>query len=136
MTDYLLDTNILIRCLRKTVGYRELLTTLAASDWLTISAMTRFEVIRGMRDHERESTFDLLNSLETLTVSAEIADAAGEIVRTGRTKGFSHEDADAVIAATAMQHNLALVTTNARHFSMHNLVVYEANAVGKITLRE
>ncbi|HNQ95919.1 MAG TPA: PIN domain-containing protein [Anaerolineales bacterium] len=136
MTDYLLDTNILIRCLRKTVGYRELLTTLAASDWLTISAMTRFEVIRGMRDHERESTFDLLNSLETLTVSAEIADAAGEIVRTGRTKGFSHEDADAVIAATAMQHNLALVTTNARHFSMHNLVVYEADAVGKITLRE
>lgn len=136
MTDYLLDTNILIRCLRKTVGYRELLTTLAASDWLTISAMTRFEVIRGMRDHERESTFDLLNSLETLTVSAEIADAAGEIVRTGRTKGFSHEDADVVIAATAMQHNLALVTTNARHFSMHNLVVYEANAVGKITLRE
>lgn len=136
MTDYLLDTNILIRCLRKTVGYRELLTTLAASDWLTISAMTRFEVIRGMRDHERESTFDLLNSLETLTVSAEIADAAGEIVRTGRTKGFSHEDADVVIAATAMQHNLALVTTNARHFSMHNLVVYEADAVGKITLRE
>lgn len=136
MTDYLLDTNILIRCLRKTVGYRELLTTLAASDWLTISAMTRFEVIRGMRDHERESTFDLLNSLETLTVSAEIADAAGEIVRTGRTKGFSHEDADAVIAATAMQHNLALVTTNARHFPMHNLVVYEADAVGKITLRE
>lgn len=136
MTDYLLDTNILIRCLRKSNGYRELLTTLAASDWLTISAMTRFEIIRGMRDHEREATFNLLNSLETLVVSADIADMAGEIVRTGRTKGFSHEDADAIIAATAIQQNLALVTTNAKHFSMHNLIVYEADKVGKITLRE
>ena len=136
MTDFLLDTNILIRCLRKTEGYNNLLATLAVSDWLTISAMTRFEIIRGMRDHERDATFNFLNSLETLVVSADIADAAGEIVRTGRTKGFSHEDADAIIAATAIQHNLALVTTNAKHFSMHNLVVYEADTVGNITLRE
>ena len=136
MTDFLLDTNILIRCLRKTEGYNQLLATLAASDWLTISAMTRFEIIRGMRDHERDATFNLLNSMETLVVSADIADAAGEIVRTGRTKGFSHEDADAIIAATAIQQNLALVTTNAKHFSMHNLVVYEADKVGNITLRE
>jgi len=136
MTDFLLDTNILIRCLRKTEGYNQLLATLAASDWLTISAMTRFEIIRGMRDHEREATFNLLNSMETLVVSADIADAAGEMVKAGRTKGFSHADADAVIAATAMQHGLALVTTNAKHFSMHNLVVYEADSVGQITLRE
>ena len=118
MTDFLLDTNILIRCLRKTEGYNNLLATLAVSDWLTISAMTRFEIIRGMRDHERDATFNFLNSLETLVVSADIADAAGEIVRTGRTKGFSHEDADAIIAATALTHTLTLITRNTDDFKM------------------
>lgn len=136
MTDYLLDTNILIRYLRRSNGYDALLSSLAESDWLCISVLTRFEVVRGMRDHEREATFDLLNSFESLVVSTEIADAAGELVRSGQKRGFSIGEADALIAATAMQQNLALVTTNAKHFSMHNLIVFEADEAGNITLRE
>ena len=136
MTDYLLDTNILIRYLRKSKGYDNLLSSLAESDGLCISVVTRFEVVRGMRDHEREATFGLLNSFESLVVSTEIADAAGELVRSGQTQGFSIGAADALIAATAMQQNLALVTTNAKHFSMHNLIVFEADEAGNITLRE
>jgi predicted nucleic acid-binding protein len=136
MSDYLLDTNILILYLRKTPGYYELLDTLAADDTLYISAITRLEIIRGMRDREREATFDILDSLETIEISIEIADKAGELIRTWRTQGVVLEDADALIAATALEHGLALVTTNAKHFSMPDLVVYQADNLGKLTLRE
>jgi predicted nucleic acid-binding protein len=136
MSDYLLDTNILILYLRKTSGYLELLDTLAADDTLYISAITRLEIIRGMRDREREATFDVLDSLETIEISIEIADKAGELIRTWRTQGVVLEDADALIAATALEHGLALVTTNAKHFSMPDLVVYQADEQGKLSLRD
>lgn len=136
MSDYLLDANILILYLRKTAGYYELLDTLAADDTLYISAITRLEIIRGMRDRERETTFDILDSLETIEISIEIADKAGELIRTWRTQGIVMEDADALIAATALEHGLALVTTNAKHFPMSDLVVYQADKLGKLTLRE
>lgn len=136
MTDYLLDTNILIQCFRRTKGFLDLLATLASDNDLHISAVTRVEIIRGMQERERETTYNLLNSFETIDVSIEIANNAGELIRTWRARGLTLEDTDAVIAATAMQHGLALVTTNAKHFSMHNMVVYEADAVGNITLRE
>jgi len=136
MSDYLLDTNILILYLRKTEGYYELLDTLAADDTLFISAITRLEIIRGMRDREREATLNILDSLETIEISINVADKAGELIRTWRTKGIVLEDADALIAATALEHGLALVTTNAKHFPMPDLVVYQADKQGKLTLRD
>ena len=136
MSDYLLDTNILILCFRKTEGYRELLDTLAKDDTLYISAMTRFEIVRGMRDHERKDTFNLLESMETIDITIEIADKAGELMRLWRMKGMILGDADTIIAATALNHDLALVTTNAKHFPMPDLVVYRADKYGKLTLRE
>jgi predicted nucleic acid-binding protein len=136
MSDYLLDTNILILFLRRNEGYYELLDTLAVDDTLFISAITRLEIIRGMRDREREATFNVLDSLETIEISIEIADKAGELIRTWRTKGVVLEDADALIASTALSHGLALVTTNAKHFPMPDLVVYQADQQGKLTLRE
>lgn len=136
MSDYLLDTNILILYLRKTVGYYELLDSLAKDDTLYISAMTRLEIIRGMRDKERKITFEILDSLDNIDISIEIADTAGELIRAWRTKGATLEDADAIIAATALTHNLVLVTTNSKHFPMSELVVYQADEFGKLTLHE
>jgi predicted nucleic acid-binding protein len=136
MSEYLLDTNILILCFRKIEGYRELLDTLAKDDTLYVSAITRLEIVRGMREHERKDTFNLLDSLETIDVTIEIADKAGELIRLGRTKGMILGDADAVIAATALNRGLALIATNERHFPMPDLVVYQADRYGKLTLRE
>jgi predicted nucleic acid-binding protein len=136
MSDYLLDTNILILCFRKTEGYRELMDTLAKDDILYISTITRLEIVRGMREHERKDTFNLLDSMETIDVTIEIADKAGELIRLWRTKGMILGDADAVIAATALNHGLALVTTNEKHFPMPDLIVYQADKHGKLTLRE
>ena len=136
MTDYLLDTNILIQFLRKTTGFLDLLTSLAGDDVLYVSVVTRLEVIRGMQEREREATFHLLDSFETLAVSLEIADKAGELIRTWRKQGVTLEDMDALIAASALHHELALVTTNAKHFPMNNLVVFQASDKGKLMLRE
>lgn len=136
MSDYLLDSNILILYLRKTKGYYELLDTLAKDDTLFISVITRLEIIRGMHEREREETFDLLESLATIDITIEIADSAGELIRSWRTRGVVLEDADAIIAATALNSGLALVTTNAKHFPMPDLVVYKADENGKLTLRE
>jgi len=100
-----------------------------------ISAMTRLEIVRGMLDRERGETFDLLDSLETIPMTAEIADLAGEIIRSWRARGAVLGDADAVIAASALHNNLALVTTNARHFPMPELVVLQADEEGALTPR-
>jgi predicted nucleic acid-binding protein len=136
MSDYLLDTNILILCFRKMEGYQELLDTLARDDTLYISAVTRLEIVRGMRDHERKATFNLLNSLETIDITIEVADKAGELIRLWRKKEVILGDADALIAATALNNDFALVTTNAKHFPMPDLIVYQADKHGKLTLRE
>lgn len=136
MSDNLLDTNILVRYLRKTPGYLELLRTIGARGWTYISVMTRLEIVRGMQERERKETFDLLDSLETIPMTAEIADSAGELIRSWRVRGITLGDADAIIAASALQEGLPLVTTNAKHFPMPDLVVYQADELGRLKLRE
>jgi predicted nucleic acid-binding protein len=136
MSDHLLDTNILIRYLRKTSGYRDLLKTIGSKGWTYISVVTRLEIVRGMQERERKETFDLLDSLETIPMTIEIADMAGELIRSWRSRGITLGDADAIIAASALHEELALVTTNAKHFPMPDLVVYQADEHGKLTLRE
>ena len=136
MSDHLLDTNILIRYLRKTSGYRDLLRTIGSKGWTYISVMTRLEIVRGMQERERKETFDLLDSLETMPMTVEVADMAGELIRSWRARGIILGDADAIIAASALQEGLALVTTNAKHFPMPDLVMYQADEQGKLTLRE
>ncbi len=136
MTNYLLDTNILIQCFRRSSGFLDLLASLARNDELYISAMTRVEIIRGMQERERETTYNLLDSFETIGVSVEIANNAGELIRAWRKRGMILEDTDALIAATALNHGLALLTTNAQHFPMQDLIVFQADEQGSITLRE
>jgi predicted nucleic acid-binding protein len=136
MSDNLLDTNILIRYLRKTPGYLELLRTIGARGWTYISVMTRLEIVRGMQERERKETFDLLDSLEIIPMTTEIADSAGELIRSWRARGITLGDADAIIAASALQEGLPLVTTNAKHFPMPDLVVYQADELGRLKLRE
>lgn len=136
MPDYLLDSGVLIRHLRDQTGYPELTDRLTDEADVFISVITRFEIVRGMRDRERETTVTLLESLDTLVMTSEIADIAGEIIRTGRARGLLFGEADAIIAATGIQNGLALVTTNAKHFPMPELVVFQADERGKLTLRE
>jgi predicted nucleic acid-binding protein len=133
MPDYILDTGVLIRHLRDYSSYPELVNRLTNEGGVFISAMTRLEVVRGMREREKNATFELLNSLETANVTRWNADQAGELIRSWRTRGVTLGDADALIAASALQHELSLVTTNPKHFPMPELTVLQADEEGNIT---
>ncbi len=135
VSDQILDTNILIRYLRKMTGYRDLLRAIELKGWTYISAMTRLEIVRGMQERERRETFDLLDSLETIPMTGEIADLAGELIRSWRAKGVILGDADAIVAASALHVSAPLVTTNPRHFPMPELVVFRADEEGHLKPR-
>ena len=135
MPDYLFDSGILILHLRNQPGYPELAIRLMQDANPYISAMTHLEIIKGMRDREHVKTLELLKSFETIPMTGEIADLAGELIRSWRKRGVILGDADAVIAASALRDGLTLVTTNARHFPMPELSVLQADEAGALTLR-
>lgn len=134
MSDFLLDSGIVILQLRNQPGYSALLEQLSDQGMLFISTMTRFEILQGMKERERKKTFEILEVLESLPVVDDIAEKSGELVRAWRANGVTLGIADALIAATALQHNLPLITTNPSRFSMPELTVYQSDDAGKMTL--
>lgn len=134
MSAYLLDSGILIRHLRRIPGFLEFLQQLNQAGDLYISAFSRVEIIRGMRDHERERTFALLDSLYTQAIDRAVADQAGEWIREWKARGITLGGPDTVIAASAFRVEAALVTTNARHFPMAELTVFSVDESGKMRL--
>ncbi|MBI4772476.1 MAG: type II toxin-antitoxin system VapC family toxin [Chloroflexi bacterium] len=126
MADFLLDTNILIRHLRRHQPTSDLLATLVTEGRAGIATISRTEVIEGMREHERERTLRLLDSLPYYPLDAAIADQAGEYIRWYRGQGVTLSKPDAVIGATAVRHALVLVTYNREDFPMPELRLYAA----------
>jgi len=117
MANLLLDSNILILHLRKRGSATEFLLQWGEQDNLHISVATRTELLAGMKAHEEPTTMALLNSLRNLSVSDEVADLAGRLIyRLART-GVQLSFPDALISATAIVHDLAIITTNAVHFT-------------------
>lgn len=133
MPEHILDTGVLIRHLRDYQGYPEMVNRLSGEGDVFISAMTRLEIVRGMRNRELDATFYLLNSLVTMDVTSWVADQAGEIIRSWKTRGITFGDADALIAATAIHHGLTLVTTNPKHFPNPELTVLQADDEGNLS---
>jgi tRNA(fMet)-specific endonuclease VapC len=118
----LLDTDILSEML-KGINTQVLLqssTYLQTFGQFTISVITVMEIVRGWHRLQREDRvqqflFALANS-EVLLVDIMTAELAGRIYadlqRTGQPIGV----ADSIIAATALHHDLVLVTGNQKHY--------------------
>ena len=122
---YLFDTDFLIAYLR---GYHhavELLKALASQrfDFL-ISPVTIIEIEAGIRDTEKEKTYELLDIFEVCTVDRSIAHWAGSSLRKYRKKGVTLGLADVIIAATAVIHHLTLVTYNTNHYPISELQIF------------
>lgn len=125
MTDYLLDTNVLIRALRSARDALEFLDGLnQRNEKLYVSVVTRTEIFAGMRPHEEQRTIDLLASLTSLPVYEAIADQAGYIIYQHARQGIQLSVPDAQIAATALQYDLTLATTNTGDFPMPELKLH------------
>lgn len=112
MSATLLDTDVLIDHLR---GHRRL--DLFDPAW-KISVVTRCELFAGRNTHE-PSLQRTLELIDELPVDRVIAESAGRIRRTAQL-GIP----DALIAATALEHDLPVMTRNRRHFErVANLIV-------------
>ncbi len=81
-----------------------------------ISTITVMEVLRGFEDKKRIQMRKLLTeSYDILNISTNIIEAYCEIYRKLKKEGSLLPDADLIIAATAIAHNLVL-ETNDVHF--------------------
>lgn len=122
MDKVLLDTDILSESLKR-IDRRVVARAtayIAAFSHYTISAVTVTEVVAGWHKRQREDRiqwfFAEMAGAEVLVLDRQGAEIAGRIYadleRTGQPIGL----ADAMIAATALQHNLTLVTGNISHY--------------------
>lgn len=129
MNGYLLDSDILIWHLRGRAEVVELLNRLAENGELQISAVSVLEVQAGVKAGEGQRTNALLEGLPCLAIDRAIANRAGEYIRTYRSRGTTLDFADSLVAATAVLHNLVLVTMNVAHYPMPELhLLREGNA--------
>ncbi len=100
----LLDTDVLIDHLR---GHRRL--KLFDPEW-KISVVTRCELFAG-RNTDEPRLQRTLDQIDELSVDRVIAESAGRIRRKTRI-----DVPDALIAATAIEHGMPVMTRNRRHF--------------------
>lgn len=125
MAHYLLDTGILIRHLRGRKPIVQLVRGLSRSDRLAIATITCLEIYAGLRQNESYITRRLLSRFVNLPLDATIAERAGILVAEATAANQPVSIPDAIIAATAIRHNLTLITLNVKDFStITNLHLY------------
>lgn len=85
------------------------------------SIITRYEILRGLKAKDAfrqvERFEEQCRASLVFPLSDEIVVRAAEIYGSLRKRGALIEDADILIAATALVHGLELVTENLSHFS-------------------
>jgi tRNA(fMet)-specific endonuclease VapC len=118
---YLVDTDWLIDYLKGREAARQLLDPLVHQG-LAISLITYGEIFEGIlygRDPTRhEQVFRaFLRTAPVLPLTENSMERFAQIRGDLRAKGQLIGDADILIAATALDHNLLLVTQNILHFS-------------------
>jgi predicted nucleic acid-binding protein len=116
MSNYLLDSDIMIWHLRGKKVVTEMLRNLQKAGVPACSALSVLEVQLGVRRGEEEKTDRFLGSLRIFDVDRTVAGKAAQIVRENRARGMTIDLPDAVIAATCILYDLVLVTYNKKHY--------------------
>ncbi len=115
----LLDTSVAIDHLRGDQPAVDLLSRLVQEDEPVVSSeIVRFELLAGVRDREVRALELFFSAFTWIPVDEGIARAAGELARTHRRAYRGIDDADYLIAATALAFEAELLTMNVRHFPM------------------
>lgn len=95
-------------------------TYLAAHGRFTFSIITRYEILRGLMAKNATRQIQAFNDRcrrsNVLPLTDDIVVQASEIYGDLHRRGELITDADILIAATALVHNLTLITENTSHF--------------------
>lgn len=130
MNKSLLDTDTLsgINKAHDTVLLTNAERYLATYGFFTFSSITVMEVVRGYFLARRlEKLTEFLSSLvdhEVFPFSTTTAELAGKIDADLLRNGLPIGRADPMIAATAIEHDLVLVTNNVKHFERIQALSY------------
>ncbi len=117
-TEALLDSDVIIWCLRGKKETVDFIQNLEASCWPACSVLSLLEVELGMKPGEESATHRLLDSLRMIPVSKAIARQAAQYILKYKSRGRMIDFVDAVIAATCLAEDLTLVTYNLKHYPM------------------
>jgi len=117
---YLLDTDTIIYSLKGNRNVQENLR-LHINDLIQINIITLMELYYGAYksqhvDANLAKIKTLEQSLAILTSGQETAEIFGKLKAKLESDGNRLDDFDLIIAATALTHNLVLVTNNEKHF--------------------
>jgi predicted nucleic acid-binding protein len=117
----LFDTDVLIDNLLNRYGASQALIKFK-DEKNYCSVVTIGEILFGMYPGEKEKTLKLLDSLAPLEVDKDVVLSAYEIKN--KARGFNLELFDCIIAATAIQNDMVLVTKNAKHYPDKRIKIY------------
>ncbi len=119
----LIDSDILIDHLRKEQSALDYIhQEIDDGAPLFISVISRIEILSGARKGEDETIRSLFDILTSVDVDLAIADGAGEYLMKFR-KSHALGIGDAVIAATAKEMGMKLVTRNIKHYPMKDIEI-------------
>ncbi len=110
------DTTVLIDILR---GHIPAVEWAAALDRRMVATeLTRTEILRGLRSHERGAAERLFAGIRWMGVTEAIARRAGELGRASRRSHRGLGTVDLLVGATALDLEAPLATSNVRHYPM------------------
>ena len=113
---YLIDSDVMVDFTRGNSKAADYLDSLGGD--CLLSAITALELIAGARNQREVADLDILiSAYDQIPPSEEIARRAYALMMTfARSHGL--HALDALIAATAIQNSLTLVSKNRKHFQM------------------
>ena len=121
MAKVLLDSDVIIWCLRGRQDVLARVADFARSAVPACSALSVAEVESGMKPGEEAGTRAFLSAMDVQPVDAEIASDAARRMRSWRSRGRTLTLIDACIAATCVLHGFELATFNRRHYPFGDL---------------
>jgi predicted nucleic acid-binding protein len=130
MPNYLADTSLIVDLINDRNGRRAFARQLLQpGDTLSCCTINVIEVYSGMRPGEEKVTEAFFDRLLYYDITRDIAKEAGALRFRWRKRRQTLSLADTTIAAVALHHKLTLLTDNARHFPMPDLLSHPLPAV-------
>lgn len=112
----LVDTDVLIDKLRQVPLANQVLQVIAQQGKVAVSMFTRLELLVGCRDLVSKQRMErLLRSFQLLPITVKISELTNQLVTT-YWLSYNLHFVDAHIAATALVHDLPLLSKNQRDF--------------------